>query len=1660
MNGHPQLTFADKGTAGDEGFTGDTITRATGSWITDGFTVGQTIAVTGTEFNNKTFEIADITNNGTTLVLSGSAELKAETPETKTTKVERSTKASNSRLVLGVNEKLNFSDNSASLTDTRDTITRTGTDAADSWIKQGFAVGDQITVSGAGTVGIGTSTNNGTYTIDEISNDGKKLTLVKTDTLVTQSGVDNTTDVDNTLSVNRSDVSSSTELRFGIGVAASVNVAVANNRALIEGNVIETAMLQSKEQVIMRGTPDLTIVHSDVDDDTITRTSGSWLADGFAVGDVFTIDGDDQNAGIYQITAISGDGLTLSTDSVLVPHAEMSATELTITNNGTTEVDEGFEGDSISRTTGSWTDDGFAAGDVIKLDGDVRNGDTYTIREISADGRTIYLDLKDELNSYDFPRSDITVVHYHDITIERRDVIILRGDDIVFTHNDGAADTITRTGGNWSDSDVTHDSGETLQSGDIIAVSGNDNYTAYYTVASVTGDTITLVADDAVIVRYEGSLTVNRYAPVVMSGSPELMLIHSDTDRDTITRSGGSWADDGFEAGYTIQIIGEANNAGTYTIDEISEDGLILYLDSGDVLIPTAPVANGIDLTLTDNTGENDERDTITRASGSWLDDGFQSGYSFTITGDAENTEVYTISDISADGLTLYLDLEDELAGDGSIISGLTVTGYGIPQAGLGVEHENWVEMETPLDLILTNNGTNRDLITRSDGLSWIDEGYSAGDKIELFEGSTSLGEFTIDEFSEDEYTIMLMTDDNIDITVEQVSGLTVERVSFTTITLVEDGANDKIARSDGSWIADGFKEGDEVTVSGTSHDGQYTIESLTDSEITLTDATTFGATESDLQNISIYKEDSTSEKGLTVQALMGEAKTEFDPSETITNSTITVGANHGFVTGDEVFYSKGITSNVAIGGLEEGSKNLLGIVTGKKYYVIAEEGSSTIRLAATEADATAGKSIVLDKSVATGTDHKITKVSGGTEVTFTPSTAVSVLPGITFENGHSYKNGDAVVYNTTGTAIGGLTAGNTYYVIINQGGLNTVGLAATAADAQAGKAIALDKNVATGTDHSLSDSSHSFGAIAVSGASGGSFGLSGSFAINVSVTNSEAYVAEGSTLNVGNAGNYGNVLLNAENRSSSLVSATAQGDARTAAASATGSTTSTTTTGTTTGETTSGPSSDRQKNTNVGMGGSVAVNVGVNSAKSEIAGGAELTGAGDLALKAKGDHALSTTAKAGAGGTIAITPSAAITVGVNTTEAILPDGEGLVIDGGLTLSAEHKGSTSSTAASDAVGKDAGVGLSLAVNVGVDLARAELDRDVTSTGTGNAVIEASTISDSLSSATGGARGSAAAAAGTTPQTADQKTNSTLGFGTGKAGTGGTKVPSNQKRAKAKGSGDGTSFSVGGALAVNVAVSDSTAIITSGTTLDMQGGSASLIAKNDTDSVVKADGSAAGTDVGVAGGIAVNTVIAGNKAIIDGDLNADGLTLKAVIADDGEPLKNSKGEVIKDADGNPVTAHQSSVTAISGAGGTNVGVAGAGAVNVEVIESRAVISSASRVDVSDGNDADTVDGAVEIEAENRTYSRVLATSKAIVAKASSTSGTSTTSNTASSSENDGTSVGVGGSFGLNVGVHTARAEISDSAVLVSPSSLSVKAIGDHDMETSVVAGSAG
>ena len=145
------------------------------------------------------------------------------------------------------------------------------------------------------------------------------------------------------------------------------------------------------------------------------------------------------------------------------------------------------------------------------------------------------------------------------------------------------------------------------------------------------------------------------------------------------------------------------------------------------------------------------------------------------------------------------------------------------------------------------------------------------------------------------------------------------------------------------------------------------------------------------------------------------------DPSTvTLTTDTIQFASAHGLQTGDQVLYHNG--GGASIGGLTDATT----------YYVIRVD-DKTIKLAATQADALAGKAINLTGAGTSSSDSFT--LASGTVLTFNPSTAIVLHNAnedtLGFTSDPHLKTGDTVVYhNGGGTSIGGLVDGEIYYVI------------------------------------------------------------------------------------------------------------------------------------------------------------------------------------------------------------------------------------------------------------------------------------------------------------------------------------------------------------------------------------------------------------------------------------------------------------------------------------------------------------------------------------------------------------------------------------------------------------------------------------------------------
>lgn len=128
-------------------------------------------------------------------------------------------------------------------------------------------------------------------------------------------------------------------------------------------------------RVAMVGTPALTFAEVGATGDTITRATGSWVNDGFAVNDYVRVTGTLLNNVSGKITAVTATVLTLDTADLVAESITDEDVRITSEPSFTTATGP----NTLTRNRGSWIADGFAIGDSIS-DGT----NAYTITAVSA----------------------------------------------------------------------------------------------------------------------------------------------------------------------------------------------------------------------------------------------------------------------------------------------------------------------------------------------------------------------------------------------------------------------------------------------------------------------------------------------------------------------------------------------------------------------------------------------------------------------------------------------------------------------------------------------------------------------------------------------------------------------------------------------------------------------------------------------------------------------------------------------------------------------------------------------------------------------------------------------------------------------------------------------------------------------------------------------------------------------------------------------------------------------------------------------------------------------------------------------------------------------------------------------------------------------------
>jgi hypothetical protein len=406
------------------------------------------------------------------------------------------------------------------------------------------------------------------------------------------------------------------------------------------------------------------------------------------------------------------------------------------------------------------------------------------------------------------------------------------------------------------------------------------------------------------------------------------------------------------------------------------------------------------------------------------------------------------------------------------------------------------------------------------------------------------------------------------------------------------------------------------------------------------------------------------------------------------------------------------------------------------------------------------------------------------------------------------------------------------------------------------------------------------------------------------------------------------------------------------------------------TGTVTSGAAIDNTgTEAKVGFGASVVVNIISNTVKAYVADGMGLTGAiKNVTLGA--DLASSTEAKgeSGAGSTSATSINGAIVLNVviGTAEAYFGTGADLITSGDINVTARNINHVSGEASGVAAGSKVGVGIALAINVVTDKTLATTRRNINAAGAVS--FKAEGASGSSTTAKAGTNGGKPAEEGTDPSTTpegedsgvDKEVNKQLSFlnktseekGIEKDATEEDKgsIPETTPQSAETSEGG---VNVAGALALNIVSSTIEAYIPTGITITA-GGPLSLQANHNTDSAAIADGSAVdpaetetGAKIGVGVAVAINVATTKALAYIATGAMVSAGGLSIVVGMTELPATEAGGETDK------VNTH--TVTATSGAGASNVGVAGGVAINVLKTEALAYVNGPVTITAGDTGD---------------------------------------------------------------------------------------------------------
>ncbi|MCA9138153.1 MAG: hypothetical protein KDB00_15385, partial [Planctomycetales bacterium] len=430
-----------------------------------------------------------------------------------------------------------------------------------SWVTDGFRPGQYVTVSTE-------SQNAGSYLVTEVSDN--ELVLQDGLSLIdeTLAGVD--ISVAPTITRN-----SGSWLADGFLDGQSIRISGSNqNDGEYKILSADDSRLTLRPDTILR---DETASNVLVDaDDTISRSEGSWRADGFRPGQTITVSGTVANDGEYEVIAVDATTLTLRGGSNLTNESGVAADVFSSSTTQPGSIRVGDHFDITAQSTEQIIAVSFA-GSLAFAEGKQDPADAVLDEEdptpkklpfsIAGAGEASWIEAQHHTLAYLEHAADVSAgslfVDARNGTAETAD-----GLRLTFLDNGTAADSILRDSGSWLDVG--------MRPGQIIYVANTDSNNGYYEIASVTESELILASHEQLTPEVTRQAEF-RSGPA-LGDQPELKFANNPVGRDTVTRSRGSWLVDGFREGMEIRVSDSNSNNGTYTIESLTHEQLTLKL--------------------------------------------------------------------------------------------------------------------------------------------------------------------------------------------------------------------------------------------------------------------------------------------------------------------------------------------------------------------------------------------------------------------------------------------------------------------------------------------------------------------------------------------------------------------------------------------------------------------------------------------------------------------------------------------------------------------------------------------------------------------------------------------------------------------------------------------------------------------------------------------------------------------------------------------------------------------------------------------------------------------------------------------------------------------------------------------------------------------------